>query len=706
MRGHLDVIKYLIEVHKCDILARNCFGDTPLHYACTNGQLNAVKFLVEKYLWKRDKNDFLFRNEQGFTPQQIAYQKGHSFIAAYLKSMADSYFYICSIMVIGNSGAGKSTFIKSLTSEKSFFGHYFTVKGVTPSTPGIVPCKMKREGMGQFNIYDFSGHEDYYASHEMFLQHTRYPLVIVVFDVSLPFSDIQTQLSFWVNVILNFKNSYCFNVLLVASHIDQCSNRNIQGIDHFFSNLVHSSELKYHGLVEGDCRYSISREMTSIISKITAINETIAIDFMKDTSDFMYKMCASLIFYLRENKEKYSPTTMTSKLIEDIQTSGINNSLLTELSDKKQLIETCKSLSLTGHILYFPSETIENEGLLVMDEEFILGKVHASLKHIKEGIVNDIGMLEESELKSILVRSDVVPKNPEMAIKYLVFSQFCTHVSKDSIIPSSKLNNTKTDYYFFPNLVNSEAPPEVFINTDEYTNIYSWIGECPSRRFFTPRCIHCLFIHLVKFENTTNTARHDIWKHGILIVSGNQVRSVIEFSNQTSCITLLMQCHQDHQHELVEERAKLVAVIRSVIGNTCPNFKMSEYLLHSQKYPLKELAKIPIIELANYVFHNKSSVPVRGQHDRTITSHSLPDILCVDSIQVVETSHFEIIFKNKDSNMKIPDYLSYVINSLRKYKQLRFKSCTFIELYQNIVKLSIFYECHFAVSIFDIFKIV
>ena len=134
---------------------------------------------------------------------------------------------------------------------------------------------------------------------------------------------------------------------------------------------------------------------------------------------------------------------------------------------------------------------------------------------------------------------------------------------------------------------------------------------------------------------------------------------------------------------------------------------MSEYLLHSQKYPLKELAKIPITKLANFVFHNQSSVPVRCKYDRTITSRSLPNILCVDSMQVIESSHFEIIFRNKDNNMKIPDYLKYAIDSLRKYKQLQFHSHSFSELYQNILKLSIFNEDHFLVSsLFDIFQII
>ena len=57
---------------------------------------------------------------------------------------------------------------------------------------------------------------------------------------------------------------------------------------------------------------------------------------------------------------------------------------------------------------------------------------------------------------------------------------------------------------------------------------------------------------------------------------------------------------------------------------------MSKNLLHSQKYPLKEVAKIPIAELANLVYYKQSFVPVRCQHDRKNVSL----ILCFYSMQV------------------------------------------------------------------------
>ena len=46
-RGHLDVVKYLIDDQKVD---PSCRDEAPLHIACVTGQLSVVRVLVEDYL--------------------------------------------------------------------------------------------------------------------------------------------------------------------------------------------------------------------------------------------------------------------------------------------------------------------------------------------------------------------------------------------------------------------------------------------------------------------------------------------------------------------------------------------------------------------------------------------------------------------------------------------------------------------------------
>ena len=95
------------------------------------------------------------------------------------------------IFVLGNSGSGKSTLVKALSTENAVFGKLVKVRGVIPLTAGIVPTALHSQVFGRVNIYDFAGHEEYYASHEMILQHTAQALVLLTLDVSAPLLDIE-----------------------------------------------------------------------------------------------------------------------------------------------------------------------------------------------------------------------------------------------------------------------------------------------------------------------------------------------------------------------------------------------------------------------------------------------------------------------------------------------------------------------------------
>ena len=46
--GHLNTVKYLIIEGHCNPSCRNKYGETSLHYACINGHLNIVQYLIEE----------------------------------------------------------------------------------------------------------------------------------------------------------------------------------------------------------------------------------------------------------------------------------------------------------------------------------------------------------------------------------------------------------------------------------------------------------------------------------------------------------------------------------------------------------------------------------------------------------------------------------------------------------------------------------
>ena len=162
------------------------------------------------------------------------------------------------------------------------------------------------------------------------------------------------------------------------------------------------------------------------------------------------------------------------------------------------------------------------------------------------------GIFEEFKLKEIL--SSLLPNqmNPDLAIEYLILTQFCTKVSSEQLmnVPSTL---GRVTYYFFPNLVNAKRPVVLWNTAEEnYTYLYTWYLECTStHQFFTPRYIHTLFIQLVKCESDLEHARCIIWKNGILLVHSNGTRCVIEVTDKV--IYLAMQCAKDFELYLVEQ---------------------------------------------------------------------------------------------------------------------------------------------------------
>ena len=500
------------------------------------------------------------------------------------------------------------------------------------------------------------------------------------------------------------------NILVVGSHSDRGNfSENRKEADHYMENLFVqiSSGITYHGIVECDCRYSVSSKMKILHSKIASIKKTMLVNHVKDESDYSNRLCASLMYQLEHCETDLPPVMKLGKLWHKIKRIKTPGPTLIQLTDKDLLIETCISLSSSGHLLYFPHEFCPDESLIVLNEEIILGNVHASLKYIREDIDNDIGMLEESRLKRILAQSGTMPMTPGMAMKYLIFSQFCTLVSLESLIPKYKLVGGRKSFYFFPNLVKAEIPTNLFIDKDVFTDIYTWTLQCNSNQFFTPHCIHNLFIQLVQCEDTYGTVRHSLWKNGIFMVNSDSVRSVIEFTDQTTCLKLMMQCRKDQTLKLVEERSKLITLIKSLVIKLNPKVEATEYLFLPQSYPLTDFRKIPVIDMVKSIYYKKVGVVESfGSGDtESIDYHHISDILCFDSVQLIGMPRVEQIFMFKDSDRQVPsELLNDITSDLQECSELHTAltrdsntGLKYTELYQGLTRFSIFTKETFQV---------
>ena len=113
LNGHLDAVKYFITEQNCDPNSRGQHGFTPLHYASQGGHLNIIQYLITelgcdptipnsnsslplhiaclnghlnatKYLITEQNCDPNSRNRKGFTPLHYASKSGHMNVIQYL----------------------------------------------------------------------------------------------------------------------------------------------------------------------------------------------------------------------------------------------------------------------------------------------------------------------------------------------------------------------------------------------------------------------------------------------------------------------------------------------------------------------------------------------------------------------------------------------------------------------------------------------
>ena len=721
--GDLRQVKNYVGKEKWDPLRLDRYGNNALHNAAQHGQLEVVKYLTGLSRDPINEQveilcDPLAKNKYGLTAQDIASQNGHRRVVSYLLRTTSSQPVLqqdvisppISIFVIGNSGSGKSTFVKALSSENSLLGSMVKVKGVTPLTAGIVPTTFCSRMFGNVNIYDFAGHEEYYASHEMILCQTVQPLVLLTVNISLPQEEIEQQVLYWLSILSSLSSpdaTKSIHVLIVGSHADLLKFKDMQKIQKQISPLISDRcSFKYHGFIQCDCRYSVSDNLNQLRQKLNSVCKAIRLFFARDSDD-SNRHCAALMHHLDRNKT--GQATITVRELHGLVTKSIHpQSGLTPFVDQALLLKVCKMLSSNGHLLLLPHNENELESVLILDKNVILSRVHACLQ-AKKVLTNKIGMFEEKQLKTFLHDLLADMMEPDLAIKYLIFAQFCTEITTEQLV-SVPENFTGENHYFFPNLVSMSRPADLVPPGDShYTSFYTWGIKCTSlHHFFTPRFLHSLFVQLAKCERDNVYAKFTIWKNGILLVHSNGTRSIIEVTNQTTRLYLAMQCVNGCESLLVKQRSKLIYLIKSLLDAICPNIKHMEYLLHPDTpCPFDGGKELPLADVAQSIVHGYPTVLVDYEGGMTPQHVSIKDLLHFDPFHAIEDLILEDIFRYRlTTNVVSSSTLNAVHSSIKGDCEHLVKllastrQITCKQLYEELIQYSIFTDGNLYVSLF------
>ena len=481
--------------------------------------------------------------------------------------------------------------------------------------------------------------------------------MFITIDISLPLLEIKKQLLYWLSILSNHSDSSgngsrSVQVIVVCSHVDQVKPKLRAGIQESVAMIAsQESAIEYHGLILCDCRYSSTDDINQLRKMLSSVCKSVRLFITHHETDYANRLCASLMHHIKSYEAK--PVTITAgDLREEIRQLKSPTPTLIQLVDMRQLLTVCKTLSSNGHLLFLSHDHDDTNSLLVLDETTILAKVHACLADIKQTLTNKIGMLEEEQLKQTLASSlgDLI--EPELAIKYLLFTQFCTQVSTDQLIANTD-RITGVSHYFFSNLVRASKPPKLWsAGQQSYTHLYTWCLKCSdSHQFFTPRFLHALFIQLVKCEQDTENIKYIIWKDGILLVHNNGTRSMIEVSDQTTRVYLVIQCIRGFESHLVSQRSKYISLAKSLSAVVCPKVKLEEFvLLPSETFLAEADVKIPVSDVARSLVNSHSSVSYEQGADEVLQHVLITDLLHFDSFHALNSSTLRDVFSNRHLN--------------------------------------------------------
>ena len=626
--GLLDLLKFMINHHYCNLMATNKWGKTILH--CAVEYTEVVKYLiiecnfdpmvvdedgwtllhtatilnipaVVQCLLSTGRCDPLAKDKKGRTPLQLS--QDHSIIYSIFRKFGqikvshpvDSYV---NVLLLGNPGAGKSTLSNVITDTATggyYFGSFRNVKGVKPCTAGIIPTKLQHKTLGNIILHDFAGHPEYYSSHsaviENLLQGSGGVFLIVV---NILEKEAVKQLHQWLTVVRNEGQKaldQC-HVIVVLSHVDEVNDpieRRVR--EEEIQEIIASERLS---VVFLDCRKLGGSGIGAVFKMLSSACESI-----RSTRRYKSTLYHHEMYRLLEERKENVLT------LPDVISVAQNDDSFVIPEDIEEILELLHSLDTTGLINVLQSKdkvwVVVNKGILLAELDGILFAPKDFKEHVD--IASNTGIVSVSDLSKLFPDYD-----PDMLICFLKKMELCQELLMNpvflrmsNLIPSivregkadGEVQEGRGDVklLFFPCLLYSDRPDEMTSKVYQF----GWCLQCTGEHhFFPPRYFHVLSLHLAfKFalpkKNEKLNRFCTFWRNGLHWFDGHGVGVLVEIVDESQCVLVLMSCEKGYSDNMVYLRRELIQEVVSVYSESCSSLKVEEFLIDPQDlaYPVK-----------------------------------------------------------------------------------------------------------------------
>ena len=586
-------------------------GETPLHIASHRGYRECVEALLLL------NAPIMLRNASGKTSRDLATGEIKSLLDTYIKENKSKMFVrydtlqehakkkystaepITRLFVIGNPGAGKSSFVETMKREGFFQFGKVSGSSVPLHTAGIVPSIYISKHYGRVLFYDFAGDPEYYSSHAAILENIASSrkgdnIFIIVVDLREDVPTIRNSLHYWSSFVQHRKFCGNNNIIIIGSHSDLVAKEKIQEgekmFQYFFENnseLVHENE--YFKL---DCRKPKSKELKMIQDNIISLTQK--------SPRYSLSLDANLLLGLLEKDFGNVTACSFQTILDHIEITGILlpkniTSLLPVLQELHEIgvlfitrDDKCDNLQV---VLNISKLTNEVHKLLFSNEA-----KHELTKDIKnaDAISSfNIGVLPKSLLNEILPQY--------ITNECLVQLQYCQEIShKDvSAFPSLPQSaSSDQSFLFFPALCSANKSDVAWTTPPGLSYGIGWLARCAdaSCDHFPSRFLHVLLLRLVfRFtlqvptqpqtpsasspDHSHLTRRCEMWNSGVHWDMQKGVECMVELMDDKKGIVVITKSKEDLLENCVDVFNSIVSCVMEAKAEFCYSIRPQFFLL-------------------------------------------------------------------------------------------------------------------------------
>ena len=541
------------------------------------------------------------------------------------------------VFMLGYPGAGKTTLTTALKVESagamsSLVNRWLKVSGIQLRTAGIVPHDIQSDKFGRLTLYDFAGHEEFYAGHDSFLRNAisgdSAAVFIVVIDLRKSSEVFAQTLLFWLAFIQNQYSSTDSksHVIIAGSHADEVKSKtqeaaaNHKVIDSLLSTSAFSG-LHFAGFVSLNCCYAESFAMTELRHILAQSCEALKIKAEISCINHCF------LLYLLDKFRK-TPCVTLHRILSILQNESANNKqkLMGVFPDSiPTLCKLCDELNWRGNLLFLKNAQDIDNSWIVLDQGALLSRVSGTIfapegfKQHQDVTTTSTGVVPLSKIAACIDDSSG-DLHPDLIALFLCHLEFCHEITDHNLLPLLETSSSSSPpverFFFFPALVSIKQPDKVWEACGQFNYHFGWMLQCSQpEHFFLPRFLQVLLLRLAFFfalspdtpDSDTSLPviqrKCSVWKNGISWANRHGVEALVEVVENSRRVNVMLRCLKDSEVRCAQLRSAVISKVLDAKKEFCPKISVTESVVtptDAVSYPLKpsDSALITVTEVA------------------------------------------------------------------------------------------------------------